>query len=169
MNFNWPLSSFEPHIKGVCNLIRLSSHSVLDAFILSVSSVSAVGAWRGPGPAPEEPMDDMSVAAPMGYGRSKLVAECLLEEAARMSEVQSACCRVGIVAGPVKSRLGMWNKREYIPSVSCATKSYGKPRVDVGCRSLSRPRSWEPSLRPLSRETLSTGSQLAECRGSSLK
>lgn len=117
MNFNWPLSSFEPHIRGVRNLSRLSAHSTNDAFILFVSSVSAVGAWKGPGPAPEEPMDDMSVAAPMGYGRSKLVAECLLDEAARVSGVRSACCRVGIVAGPVGSRLGMWSKREYIPSV----------------------------------------------------
>ena len=86
-----------------------------------VSSVSAVGSWSGPGSAPEEAIHDMSAAAPMGYGRSKLVAECLLDEAARVSGVQSACCRVGIVAGPVESRLGMWNKHEYIPSVSTST------------------------------------------------
>lgn len=100
------------------NLIRLSSESAHDAFVMFVSSVSAVGSWSGSGSAPEEAIHDMCVAAPMGYGRSKLVAESLLDAAARVSGVRSACCRVGIVAGPVGSRLGMWNTHEYIPSVS---------------------------------------------------
>ena len=68
----------------------------------------------------------MSAAAPIGYGRSKLVAECLLDKAARVSGVQSACCRVGIVAGPVMTGLGMWNKHEYIPSVSGHTRNINK-------------------------------------------
>ena len=54
----------------------------------------------------------------MGYGQSKLIAECLLDKASEISGVRSAVCRVGIVAGPVEKELGMWNKHEYIPSVS---------------------------------------------------
>ena len=54
----------------------------------------------------------------MGYGQSKLIAESLLDKASEISGVRSAICRVGIVAGPVEQKLGMWNKHEYIPSVS---------------------------------------------------
>lgn len=125
VNFNWALASFEPHIRGVCNLVHLASESVHNSFIMFVSSVSAVGSWPGPGTPPEEAIHNLNVAAPIGYGRSKLIAECLLDKAAAISGVQSACCRVGIVAGPVESRLGLWNKHEYIPSVSSSAVLHG--------------------------------------------
>lgn len=67
--------------------------------------------------APEEPVFDFKAAASMGYGQSKLVAECLLSKAAEISGLRCAVCRVGIVAGPVERRLGLWNPHEYIPSV----------------------------------------------------
>ena len=72
------------------------------------------------GTAPEAPVDRVSASAAMGYSRSKLVAEILLDRAARLSRVRSAVCRVGIIAGPVETVAGMWNKHEYIPSVSNA-------------------------------------------------
>ncbi|KAL8960571.1 MAG: hypothetical protein Q9193_002747 [Seirophora villosa] len=107
VNFNWVLSSFEP------------------CFLLFVSSVSSVGAWRGPGAVPEEPIDDFSVAGDLGYGQSKLVSECLLDRAAKKYGVRSACCRVGIIAGPVESHLGLWSKHEYIPSIFVSSATLG--------------------------------------------
>ena len=83
-----------------------------------VSSVSAVGGWNGHGIVPEEANYDFNVASKIGYGRSKLISECLLDTAAKTSSIRSACCRVGIVAGPVDKKWGMWNRHEYIPSVS---------------------------------------------------
>lgn len=83
-----------------------------------MSSVAAVGGWTGSGEVPEAPIHDLDMAANTGYGQSKLIAECLLDKAAEISGVRSACCRVGIVAGPIEQQLGMWNKHEYIPSVS---------------------------------------------------
>ena len=77
-----------------------------------------MGAWRGRGSVPEEPIFDLDVAGQTGYGQSKLISECILDKAAKISRVRSACCRVGIVAGPVEKSLGLWNKHEYIPSVS---------------------------------------------------
>lgn len=118
VNFNWALSSFEPHIRGVYHLVHFSFASAHKSFLLFISSVSAVGAWKVHGKVPEEPIYDLNVASNMGYGQSKLISECLLDKAAEISGVPSACCRVGIVAGPVEKRLGIWNKHEYIPSVS---------------------------------------------------
>ena len=100
------------------NLVDFSFTATHKSFILFVSSVSAVGAWKSSSPAPEEPIHDLTVAGELGYGQSKLIAECLLDEAAKVSGVRSASCRVGIISGPVKTNLGQWNKHEYIPSVS---------------------------------------------------
>ena len=82
-----------------------------------MSSVSTVASMAS-GTAPEAPVDRVSASAAMGYSRSKLVAEILLDRAARLSRVRSAVCRAGIIAGPVETVTGMWNKHEYIPSVS---------------------------------------------------
>ncbi|KAL7626082.1 hypothetical protein AAE478_002852 [Parahypoxylon ruwenzoriense] len=131
VNFNWPLPLFEPYIAGVRNLACLAAESDHDAFMLFVSSVSSVGEWKkgsssSPGDfVPEAPISDLSVAARMGYGESKLVSECLLDRAAAISGVRSACCRVGIVAGPVERRLGLWNKHEYIPSIIISSQALG--------------------------------------------
>ncbi|KAL4904331.1 hypothetical protein BDW74DRAFT_168379 [Aspergillus multicolor] len=117
VNFNWNISSFEPFIRGVRHLIDFSHASDLHPFITFISSVSAVGSWDSPRPVPEEPIHDYQVAANMGYGQSKLISECLLDKAAKVSGVRSACCRVGIVAGPIEQPLGLWNPNEYIPSI----------------------------------------------------
>lgn len=118
VNFNWTLTSFKPSIAGVRNLALLAAASVNNAFVLFVSSVASVGGWKGVGQVPEAPISDLTAAANMGYGQSKLIAECLLDKASEISGVRAAVCRVGIVAGPVERELGMWNKHEYIPSVS---------------------------------------------------
>lgn len=117
VNFNWNLSSFEPSIAGVRNLAIMAANSAHNAFILFVSSVASVGGWKGHKDIPETPIHDLTVAANMGYGQSKLIAEGLLNKASEVCGVRSAICRVGIVAGPIEQELGMWNKREYIPSV----------------------------------------------------
>ncbi|KAM5465132.1 putative secondary metabolism biosynthetic enzyme [Microsporum ferrugineum] len=117
VNFNWPLASFEPYICGVRNLIDFSFTSKHKSFILFVSSVSAVGSWEDVDSVPEEPVHNLNMASTMGYGQSKLISECILDRAARVSGVRSACCRIGIIAGPVERKLGMWNRHEYIPSI----------------------------------------------------
>ena len=96
----------------------MAANSAHNAFVLFVSSVASVGGWKGLEEIPETPIHDLTVAANMGYGQSKLIAEGLLDKASEISGVRSAICRVGIVAGPVEQALGMWNKSEYIPSVS---------------------------------------------------
>ncbi|KAK3300367.1 putative NRPS-like enzyme [Chaetomium fimeti] len=124
VNFNWPLQSFRPHIHGVINLAHLAHASRHNALVLFVSSVSTVASLPS-GTAPEAPIHDVGAAAPMGYGRSKLVAEILLDRASQRSGVRSAVCRVGIVAGPVESTAGMWNKHEYIPSIMVSSAHLG--------------------------------------------
>lgn len=148
VNFNWHVASFAPHVRGVRNLadLCLGARGGAGALLLFVSSVSAVGAWGGSSkdgdgkqkegkrkgkgkgkgraiavenkPVPEDPVFDLRNAAPMGYGRSKLISERILAEAAATSGLRAAVCRVGIVAGPVERKEGMWSRHEYIPAVS---------------------------------------------------
>ncbi|KAI1125406.1 acetyl-CoA synthetase-like protein [Nemania abortiva] len=131
VNFHWRVVSFDPFIRGVRNLADLCLGSARRAVLLFVSSVSAVGAWSAPGPVPEEPVSDLGCAA-MGYGRAKLVSECLLAEAASTSGLRAAVCRVGIVAGPVERTEGMWNRHEYIPALINSS-------VHLGCFPTSFP------------------------------
>ena len=120
----WPVNFFgrSRHLShifwGVRNLIHFSAASANKSFLLFVSSVAAVGGWDDSDNVPEQPFHDMNVASGIGYGQSKLMSECLLDKATEISGVRSACCRVGIIAGSVEKKLGMWNKHEYIPSVS---------------------------------------------------
>ncbi len=77
-----------------------------------------MGAWKGSGAVPEEPVHDLKVASEIGCVQSKLISEYILDKAAEISGVRSAYCRVGIIAGPIEKNVGLWNKDEYIPSVS---------------------------------------------------
>ncbi|PQE06723.1 L-aminoadipate-semialdehyde dehydrogenase protein [Rutstroemia sp. NJR-2017a BBW] len=125
VNFNWTIQSFKPYIAGVRNLAQLAAASANNAFVLFVSSIAAVGGWKGAGPVPEAPIHDLTAAAPLGYGQSKLISEIILDKAAEISGVRTAVCRVGIVAGPVETQLGMWNKHEYIPSIIVSSAHLG--------------------------------------------
>ncbi|KAI8948060.1 acetyl-CoA synthetase-like protein, partial [Xylaria longipes] len=131
VNFHWRVASFDPFVRGVRNLADLCLGSAQRAVLLFVSSVSAVGAWSGPGPVPEDAVSDLGSAA-MGYGQAKLVSECLLREAAATSGLRAAVCRVGVVAGPVERKEGMWNRHEYIPALINSS-------VHLGCFPTSFP------------------------------
>ncbi|KAK8119240.1 uncharacterized protein PG998_003866 [Apiospora kogelbergensis] len=116
VNFNWTVTSFQPHICGVRNLVNLCLSSKHDPFLLFISSVSAVGAWPVLEPVPEAPIRDLAYAT-MGYGQAKLVSEKILERAVAVSGLRAAVCRIGVVAGPVERPEGLWNRHEYIPAL----------------------------------------------------
>lgn len=122
VDFNLSLSSFEPHVAGVANLIRLSRESPHVVPITFISSVGVAGNWQGANGCqiPEEIISDFS-AASMGYGQSKLVAEHLLVRAQEYG-VPSTILRIGQIAGPVTfADKGMWNRKEWLPTVSIRT------------------------------------------------
>ena len=121
VDFNLNLDSFEPHIAGTRDLINLSNQSPNRPLILFTSSISTVDNWTAKNPGtkvPESAFYDFSIPAAMGYGESKYIAEQLLEKAATTSGVSAVICRVGQLAGPVVKAGGLWNKQEWLPSVS---------------------------------------------------
>lgn len=116
VNFNIHLSSFEPHIAGLYNLLQfsLSVERPQPAQLFFCSSIST--AFNAPTPAtvPNAPIEDFGHASTMGYGQSKLVGEHIVRNAARAG-AHAYVLRIGQVAGD--SINGVWNDKEFIPSM----------------------------------------------------
>ncbi|KAI4122400.1 MAG: hypothetical protein LQ338_005847 [Usnochroma carphineum] len=128
VNFNLSLSSFKPHIAAVRNLVDLSTRSPKHPQILFTSSISTIANWnqKHPGEAvPEAPLHDYSIPAPTGYAGSKYVCERILENAAATSNVPVSVVRVGQLAGPVEKKGGMWNPKEWLPSIVASSAYLG--------------------------------------------
>lgn len=129
VNFNRAVTSFKPSIEGLNNLISFTRECTHDARLLFVSSISVASNWAGVAggraDVPEAPIEDWRLAK-MGYGQAKLIAERLLNEAAKTCGIQTAICRVGQVAGPVmRGELGEWNKSNWVPSLIQSSKLLG--------------------------------------------
>jgi len=124
VDFNLELSSFEPNILGVRNLIDFSLKSKLPApprFVF-VSTGAVLVCAKTPGLIPEEPAAPEAAIA-NGYTQSKWVSERILEIAAEQTSLRSVMVRVGQVSGGVN---GCWNPLEWIPGIvqsSVLTKS----------------------------------------------
>ncbi|EXJ86687.1 hypothetical protein A1O3_03640 [Capronia epimyces CBS 606.96] len=145
VDFNLSLSSFEPHIRGVRHLVDFALHSAhhRKAGIFFVSSIGVVNNQgnniitntnintnTNPNtstntnvsvPVPETLITDLTLAEG-GYGRSKLVSELILSKASSISGVKCTVCRVGQIAGPVDTELGMWNKQEWLPLILASSR-----------------------------------------------
>ncbi|KAI9926345.1 hypothetical protein MW887_004109 [Aspergillus wentii] len=136
VNFNLPLSSFEPHIKGLYNLIDFSLSVKLPqpATVMFCSSIStALGAKSSE--VAETPLEDLDCALDMGYGRSKLIGERIVSNA-RRSGARTFSLRIGQVSG--HSKKGLWNDSEAIPlMIRSALTLKALPEIDTTC-------SWLP-------------------------
>jgi thioester reductase-like protein len=123
VNFNIPVESFEPHIRGVRNLADFSCKAAKRVPIVFISSVATVGAWTKPEPVPEESLRDLDLSTG-GYGMSKLVSSLILEKASEISGVPTEIIRVGQIAGP-SSEKGVWNRQEWLPSIIASSLYLG--------------------------------------------
>ncbi|KAL1885457.1 putative NRPS-like protein biosynthetic cluster [Paecilomyces lecythidis] len=142
VDFNHSVYSFESvHIKGVRRFVDFSLKSTHHAHIHFVSSVGAIAGWKPKhGPAvPEEPLDNVEVILPQGYGESKHVAERICYEASRRSGVPTTILRVGQIGGPTSEK-GAWNRQEWLPTIIATSKSMGKIPSTLG----SAPVDWIP-------------------------
>ncbi|KAF8511947.1 L-aminoadipate-semialdehyde dehydrogenase [Hysterangium stoloniferum] len=132
VNFNLGISSFTPHIQGAVNLMKLAistMHSHPAQFYFC-SSVSAIMAWLGPGPAPEEITDTPLYAQDMGYAQSKAsqirglwVVEKLCQIASETTQLKARVLRIGQLVGD--SETGMWNESEAISLIIKGAQTLG--------------------------------------------
>ncbi|KAJ4022702.1 hypothetical protein NW766_001749 [Fusarium irregulare] len=123
VNFNISVSSFESSIRGVRHLIDFSAAAAKHVPIVFISSIGTADGWKSSDPVPEEPLTDITLPQ-MGYGRSKLAASLILDNAVEKSGIHAASVRVGQIAGP-RAQKGVWNKQEFIPSLIASSVYLG--------------------------------------------
>jgi len=154
VDFNLGLSSFEPNVAGLRNLINFALESKLSTpprFIF-VSSVAVIALTKTPGLVPEESAAPES-ATVNGYGQSKWVSERILEVAAEQTPLRAVIVRVGQVSGGVN---GCWNPLEWIPGIvqsTALTKSL--PALGMGISLLPLQASAQALVQVLNAETTS--------------
>ncbi|TFY82198.1 hypothetical protein EWM64_g1812 [Hericium alpestre] len=115
LNFNVSLSTFEPLIAGVRNLVdlALSSPHTSPPSILFTSSISVV-INAGISPVPETPVP-AKAAVGAGYYESKWVAEQILLQTSKASSLRVTVVRVGQMSGD--RAVGGWNAKEWFPAL----------------------------------------------------
>lgn len=132
VNFNIPLESFEPHIRGVRNVADFAAQASKRVAVMFVSSVGTASRWDSAGgPVPESRLTDTSLAD-AGYGRSKMVAGLILEDAAVSGDFPAVILRVGQIAGPERGTAGIWNKHEWVPSLIASSLYLGALPSELG-------------------------------------
>jgi len=123
VNWNIPVESFEPHIRGVRNLADFSRKAAKRVPIVFISSIATTEMWKEHEPVPEKPLHDFDAPAG-GYGRSKFVSSLILEKASETAGVPTEIIRVGQIAGPTSEK-GFWNRQEWFPSIIASSVYLG--------------------------------------------
>jgi len=134
VNFQLGLPSFEPHVSGLHNLLKLSlsvPHPAC-ARLLFCSSISAAMGTPASALIPEAPITDLAHAADMGYGRSKLVSEHVVRAAVEKAGARATVLRIGQLVGDTER--GRWKENEQIPLVTRSSLTMGcLPELRICC------------------------------------
>ncbi|KAL2351350.1 hypothetical protein BJ546DRAFT_297995 [Cryomyces antarcticus] len=142
VNLRMRLKSFiKDNIAGVRNLINLALQSpkAEPPKFAFCSSVASALNYKATPTIPETILDDPAVATPLGYSRSKWVAEHICANAARATRMRHrvAVFRVGQLSGDSKN--GIWNAKEAWPMMLSSVKLTGSlPRLQ------DEPLNWLP-------------------------
>ncbi|KAI1474899.1 acetyl-CoA synthetase-like protein [Daldinia eschscholtzii] len=124
VNFNIPVESFEPHIRGVRNVADFATNSSKRVAVVFISSIGTADHWDSrKGTIPEQRLEDLALAGG-GYGRSKMVGSLILDDVAKAGDFPAAIIRVGQIAGP-EADAGCWNKHEWFPSIIASSLYLG--------------------------------------------
>ncbi|KAK0202205.1 hypothetical protein DFS33DRAFT_1444321, partial [Desarmillaria ectypa] len=120
VNFSRGLDSFEGHVRGLVNLVKVAQRSsAKDVRILFASSIAVVGRYPSQ-PVPEQPVPPESTAE-FGYPEAKWVCEELL--LSLEGKVRGSSVRIGQMTGAEGA--GAWNESEHFPVVVGASKAVG--------------------------------------------
>lgn len=139
VNFTIRLHSFEAqHIAGLRNLLDLclSVPFARPARMAFISSISVAAGTPAPAHVPETLVSDIAHVQPMGYARSKWVAEQIIYHAATSTGIDARALRSGQIIGD--SIAGRWNATEAIPLMIRSAETLG------ALPSLNESPSWIP-------------------------
>lgn len=116
VNFNITVDTFEPHVRGVRHVADLAARSEKRVAVVFISTVATAGGWDAKsGLVPERRLEDVNLPVG-GYGRAKMVASMILDDASGVGDFPAATIRLGQIAGP-ESDKGSWNRWEWLLSI----------------------------------------------------
>lgn len=115
VNFNITVETFEPHIRGVRNISDFATRAQKRVAVVFISTIATADAWDPSTEVPERRLDDFSLPVG-GYGRGKMVASLILDDASAAGDFPAATIRMGQIAGPEADQ-GSWNRWEWLPSI----------------------------------------------------
>ncbi|KAF5597455.1 nonribosomal peptide synthetase [Fusarium subglutinans] len=120
VNFSLRLNSFEDQLSSTRNLINIAVEA--DAQFIFVSSIAAVSDSTAR-PIPEKLSHDTKEASPLGYSRSKWVAERICDAANK--EHDSPLASIIRVGQLCSNEAGIWNTTEAYPLLLSTSKITG--------------------------------------------
>ncbi|KAL5518378.1 hypothetical protein ACEPAH_60 [Sanghuangporus vaninii] len=129
VNFNLPVSKFEPNIQSVRNLVDFAlTTKISSGQPVKLIFISSLGVFRNTDPLdpdkiwPEERLPVPDSALGLGYTEAKWVSENVLDEAARCTALRPTVVRLGqLVGGPS----GYWNEREWFAAIIKSSLLFG--------------------------------------------
>lgn len=134
VDFNKSIRSFTSQLSGCQRLTEFAVQSRFRPHIFFVSSIGTANSWAVSTQerVPEGLLMDWDAAEPMGYTQSKLAAERIFARATETLGISATLCRVGQIAGPVLREEGVWNQREWFPSLIASSQYLGKIPQSLG-------------------------------------
>ncbi|KAF5351581.1 hypothetical protein D9758_007201 [Tetrapyrgos nigripes] len=115
VDFNISLSSLEPHLHGLRNLVDLALTSKRQTIPrLVFSTKNATLDWPKDKQGPEDYLGDPMIALSSGYSESKWCGETILHEAGLRTPLKPVILRVGQLSGGPN---GEWNTTEWFPAL----------------------------------------------------
>ncbi|KAL5534944.1 hypothetical protein ACEPAF_3034 [Sanghuangporus sanghuang] len=129
VNFNLPVSKFEPNIQSVRNLVDFAlTTKISSGQPVKLIFISSLGVFRNTDPLdpdkiwPEERLPVPDSALGLGYTEAKWVSENVLDKAARCTALRPTVVRIGqLVGGPS----GYWNEREWFAAIIKSSLLFG--------------------------------------------
>ncbi|KAH7886572.1 acetyl-CoA synthetase-like protein [Phlebopus sp. FC_14] len=114
VDFDLTLTSFEPAIVGLRNLVdlALSSPNQAPSQFVFASSIGVLSNWQSEPLVREEFVTDAAVAAGQGYTESKWVSEGILGVASERTALRPVVVRIGQLCGTPS---GAWNASDWFP------------------------------------------------------
>ncbi|KAI1173535.1 hypothetical protein F4777DRAFT_557650 [Nemania sp. FL0916] len=134
VNFLAPIRLFESQFQDLVNILKLAQDSPQAPAVLFISSIAAAVPVSGPRTVVREAVLDVEDAGSImqqGYAQSKFVCEKLVEKYVVSGAGNAAILRVGQVAGPLVGP-GVWNVREWLPSMLMSSKYLGAAPASIG-------------------------------------
>ncbi|KAI1267029.1 nonribosomal peptide synthetase [Xylariaceae sp. FL1019] len=131
VNFNIPVESFDPHLRGVRNVADFAAQATKRVAVVFISSIGTGDLWDpSKGTVPEKRLEDLHISGG-GYGRSKQIGSLIFEDVAKEGDFPAAIIRVGQIAGP-EAEKGFWNKQEWLPSIIASSLYLGALPKEIG-------------------------------------